>query len=400
MLIELHILQNFPPSNLNRDDIGQPKDSPFGGYRRARISSQCIKRATRLHPLFAEYTGVPTSQRTKLAGKLLALQLQTACKHQEDEAQQVALAFARQYSGKMDEKDKARTKTAALLYLGNQEIVEIAERLHAEWTQVLAEANTAQEEVPSGKRQGKKQQSTDGAIKGIVDALIKQTKNRTSAPDIALFGRMLADKPDTNIDAACQVAHAISTHAIERMEIDYFTAVDDAQDKNETGAGFLDVAYFNSACFYRYSCLDWSQLVTNLGGDESLARRTVEAYLRASEAAVPTGKKNGTAPQCRPSVMLAVVRNPRSVAWSLVNAFARPVNGKQDGIIADSALSMAQHFANLSEFYGSESLATLALATPANDIDVTTLPEMVRKAYRKSFKDWIETVTGALPGGA
>src|SRR5580704_11593007 len=47
MLIELHLLQSFPVSNLNRDDIGQPKTVRFGGYTRGRISSQCLKRAAR-----------------------------------------------------------------------------------------------------------------------------------------------------------------------------------------------------------------------------------------------------------------------------------------------------------------------------------------------------------------
>jgi CRISPR system Cascade subunit CasC len=46
-LIEIHALQNFAPSNLNRDDTGAPKDAWFGGSRRARVSSQCQKRAVR-----------------------------------------------------------------------------------------------------------------------------------------------------------------------------------------------------------------------------------------------------------------------------------------------------------------------------------------------------------------
>lgn len=46
-IVEIHVLQNFAPSNLNRDDTGAPKDALFGGTRRARISSQCSKRAVR-----------------------------------------------------------------------------------------------------------------------------------------------------------------------------------------------------------------------------------------------------------------------------------------------------------------------------------------------------------------
>ena len=46
--IDIHILQTLPPSNPNRDDTGAPKTATFGGARRMRISSQAIKRATRL----------------------------------------------------------------------------------------------------------------------------------------------------------------------------------------------------------------------------------------------------------------------------------------------------------------------------------------------------------------
>jgi len=231
----------------------------------------------------------------------------------------------------------------------------------------------------------------------IVKELIRETQDRTAAPDIALFGRMLADKPETNIDAACQVAHALSTHAVTRMEIDYFTAVDDVRE--DPGAGFLDIAYFNSACFYRYSCIDWTQLVSNLN-DVALARKTVEAYLRASEAAIPSGKKNSTAPQCRPSLMLAVVRQPQSVAWSLVNAFSRPVSGKRGGIVDESAQRMAAYFNDLCEFYRMGSIATQALAARPHEIDVEQLPEGLRNAHQRTLDTWVGTVTNALPGAA
>ena len=71
LFVEYHLIQNFAPSNLNRDDTGAPKDALFGGHRRARVSSQCFKRAIRLasqeHELVApQHRGV----RTK---KLLAL---------------------------------------------------------------------------------------------------------------------------------------------------------------------------------------------------------------------------------------------------------------------------------------------------------------------------------------
>ena len=45
MLIEIHMLKNYPPVNLNRDDSGAPKTCFFGGVQRGRISSQCLKRS-------------------------------------------------------------------------------------------------------------------------------------------------------------------------------------------------------------------------------------------------------------------------------------------------------------------------------------------------------------------
>ena len=47
-MIELHIIQSFPVTCLNRDDLGSPKSATFGGVERARVSSQCWKRAIRI----------------------------------------------------------------------------------------------------------------------------------------------------------------------------------------------------------------------------------------------------------------------------------------------------------------------------------------------------------------
>ncbi|NTW50027.1 MAG: type I-E CRISPR-associated protein Cas7/Cse4/CasC, partial [Chlorobiales bacterium] len=66
--IEFHILQAFPVTCLNRDDVGAPKTAMVGGSTRARISSQCWKRQVRLsmHEL-----GIPRGFRTKLISPLI-----------------------------------------------------------------------------------------------------------------------------------------------------------------------------------------------------------------------------------------------------------------------------------------------------------------------------------------
>jgi len=295
MFIEIHMIQNFAPSNLNRDDTNNPKDCTFGGVRRARISSQCIKRATREHPVFEANTKVPTATRTRYMTRLLVKALTDSGKPFED-VQAIAEAFAAQYS-KMDKKEKDRTST--LVYLSTDEVQSIAETLLKNWDD-LAEGG-----APN--------------VKNLAKDIVKVTKDRTSAPDIALFGRMLASEPKLNIDAACQVAHALSTHRVS-MEMDFFTAVDDLHTRDETGSAHMGVTGFNSACFYRYARIDWRQLLTNLDNDIALARRTVEGFLRASALAVPTGKQNSFAAQNPPSLALAVTRTDGQ-SWSLANAF-------------------------------------------------------------------------------
>ena len=377
MFVELHIIQNFPPSNLNRDDLGQPKDADFGGYRRARISSQCLNRAIRgsrpdpeirKRSVFTRNTLVPLSSRTKLLKLELSKRL---VEHGQDAevASEIAGVFAEAYAGKMDQKRK--DETAVLLYLSDGEFASITDRLEHSWEQLmgyLTELERWKTKAKTAKAENKKEPAkpNSSAIDDIVGDLIKDTRQRTGAPDIALFGRMLADKPETNIDAACQVAHAISTNSIAgRTPIDYYTAVDELKAIADPGAGFLDVAYFNSACFYRYPRIDFEQLKRNLGGDHNLACRSVEAFFRASEAAIPSGKKNAFAPECRPSFMLAVVRHSKSDGWSLVNAFQRPVNAQNEGdLIAASVKRLEKQFNHLVNFYGDETVKAIAVALP------------------------------------
>ena len=217
MFVELHLIQNFAPSNLNRDDTGNPKDTDFGGVRRARISSQAIKRAMREEPIFAESTQVPSGERSKWMMRPLVKGLVAAGKENED-AKIVARAFVGDYAAKSDKKNP--DKTSVLVYFSNQEVDMVVAGLLENWDQVL--------ELASAK--------TPKSLKKLVDEVEKAMKTRTSAPDIALFGRMLAENPTLNIDAASQVAHAISTHRVN-MDMDFFTAVDDLRRKRFVAHG-------------------------------------------------------------------------------------------------------------------------------------------------------------------
>jgi CRISPR system Cascade subunit CasC len=348
MFVEVHAIQNFAPANLNRDDTGNPKDCEFGGVRRARVSSQCLKRATRLSPVFAETTGVEVGTRTKwLIERCLRPPLVAAGKPDE-QVTEVLTAFVSEFASKLDTKSGDDRKTAVLLYLGQVELDNIVQTLLDNW------------------------ESLPGSAKQLAKDLVKQHKGQTSAPDIALFGRMLAEQPELGLDAACQVAHAISTHRVT-MEMDFYTAVDDLKSDDTAGAGMMGFTGFDSACFYRYARIDWQQLLKNLNGDADLARRTVEGFCRASVAAVPSGKQNTFAANNPPSFLLAVVRQD-GMGWSLANAFEKPVYARGDsGLVAPSVAALDAYWGRLCQVYGKDTLTGTAALALDSDLQLKSL---------------------------
>lgn len=373
MFIELHLIQNFAPANLNRDDTNNPKDCEFGGQRRARISSQSLKRAIRYMPVFAATTLVELGERSKWMTRPIKDKLVAAGKD-EQTATEVATAFVTAYASKMD--GKSPEKTSVLLYFSRQEIEAIVAGLLANWDDAVAVA-------------------PKGTLNDLVKTLHKETKGRTGAPDIALFGRMLAEKPDLNIDAACQVAHAISTHRIN-MEMDFYTAVDDLQTTGQeegAGAGMMGFTNFNSACFYRYTRIDWEQLVKNLDGNTGLAQRTVEGFLRAAIDAIPSGKQNSFAAQNPTSLAMAVVREDRQ-SWNLANAFEKAVYPRRDsGLIEPSIVELDKFWSNLTRIRDDAEFKTVAVLTDQYQDTLDTL-----QPYAKpTLSDWIDAVNTALP---
>ncbi len=357
MFIELHVLQNFAPSNLNRDDNGAPKDCIFGGLRRARISSQSLKRAIRQtftseQLLPAELVG----QRTLLAVGAIATEL-TTLGHDLETATAVARAALTGAGLVIKEADK----TQYLLFLGKQEIVAVAALCHQHWDQLLSFTEARPEEPGAAPLTGRAlKRSNQGAFpKDIADELRRRLDGGRAA-DIALFGRMLADLASLNIDAASQVAHAISTHKVS-VEFDYYTAVDDLQPRENTGAGMIGTVEFNSACFYRYANVDTTQLTANLGGDVALAQQTVEAFLHAAIDAIPTGKQNSMAAQNKPSLVMVVARE-RGL-WSLTNAFVKPAQATEErDLVAASIEKLDQHWGALARMYGERGIQGVWLA--------------------------------------
>lgn len=313
--VELHLLQSFPPSCVNRDGNNSPKDCTFGGVRRARISSQCFKRAIRSADSFAETVQDVIGIRSKQMRDKVIVPYLVEKGHNQKEAEKHADAFRKELA-KDDSKKKHLTSVG--LYFGEKELF------------ALLDAYVANE---------------------------KKWKDAGTArsADVGLFGRMLAEAAELNVDAAAQVAHAISTHKLSQ-ELDYWTAADDLK-KNaveeeelvDAGAGMLGTAEFNASVFYRYACINLPQLKKNLNDDE-LARRTVEAFLVASYDAIPTGKLNGHAHFTPPLVAVAVVRR-KGMPLNLANAFVKPIIPTRNAdLMQGSCAAMVSHLQKVRKF--------------------------------------------------
>ncbi len=240
--IQLHLLTFYPPANLNRDDTGRPKTAIIGDSERLRISSQALKRAVRTSDVFETKLKGHLAKRTQRLGDDIRKHLIE--KGMDDKA---ALGTARkiaQVFGKLEDEKSDHPD-----YIRQLAFISPSEREAA-----FALANKA---------------LAGETINPQPDAIL--TKIDTAA-DIAMFGRMLADNPDFNREAAVQVAHAFTTHRVT-VEDDFYTAVDDLKRPAEdTGAGFVGELGFGSGLFYLYVCIDADLLVRNLGGKDGIAR--------------------------------------------------------------------------------------------------------------------------------
>ena len=364
MKIELHMLQNVPPANLNRDDTGEPKSAMFGGVLRARVSSQCWKRAIRLD-MRQQLGEEMRATRTLKVGQLLGDRL-IARGRAEPES---LLAATRVFEAVsiINDKGKGKGKAAALAFIGHDEIDRLADLVEANW-----------ETLTSEKGMDKKEEK-------VFENAVKDALGESSAVDLALFGRMIATMPGKNVDGALQVAHAISTNRLD-AERDWFTALDDLATKEETGAAMIESTGYNSSCFYRYMTLDADALVKRLGRED--ARTALKVFLDSAIIAMPTGKRTSTAPNSRPSLVLAVVRD--DAALSLANAFDQPVRGGQEGLVANSIKALDKYWGRIVEIYGDEGIKAVAVSSLASDnLDVlaprivpsvTALVDLVIKA--------------------
>lgn len=315
MLIDIHVIQNHSPANLNRDDLGAPKTCYFGGVLRSRISSQCIKRSIRMSEHFKALCG---GIRTRQLAKLIAAKVTGM-----SDVKKRAAGILRECGIAPRDEDTSDM----LVYTTRQAIDEMATLL----------------QNGDGK--------TDEQLAAEVGKLISE---RTAVPDMALSGRMLETGvlKDTTVEAALQVAHAISTHEA-RPEVDYYVAADD-EPGDDAGAGYVDEAMFASACFYKYFSIHWETLAENLKSygenHKELAAHTVGAFILGAALANPTGKQNSFAAHNPPDGMLIEIKE---TPISYANAFAAPVPAKGDrDMVSQSIAQLAQYVHDLDTGYG------------------------------------------------
>ena len=369
--VDIHIIQNLPPSCVNRDDSGSPKSAVYGGVRRLRVSSQSWKRATRLYfndLLDAKDVGVRTKRVVEVLAERITEDAPELAGDAVTLAEGVFKAARIKLSPPRGKKD-APQESGYLLFLSTSQIARLAE---------LAIASARDGETLDAKT-------------------VKKIFKEAHAVDIALFGRMVADDTDLNVDAACQVAHAISTHAAEN-EYDFFTAVDDEKSRSEeedAGAGMMGTVEFSSATMYRYATVNLDMLVENLG-DGDAALRALEVFIKGFCLSMPTGKQNTFANRTLPEAVVVSVRDDQPV--SLVGAFEKPIRTNEaDGYLARSVGALAEHARAIEDNYGLKPLAGFVVALKGGDILAPEGPDAPAPlGERVSFADLPDRVREAV----
>ena len=332
-VLELHILQSFPVTCLNRDDVGAPKSAIFGGSSRARVSSQCWKRAIR-----EKAKELDESHFSANRTRYIVARLQDALKKEEcaeDKCAQYALLLA-DAIGKADDKKEGAVKT--LLFFSPNEFEAIAEAF-------LSIENLGSLDEKQLKKAAEKARKK-----------VKANEKVKDAADVSIFGRMVADDHSLMMEGAGMFAHALSTHKVS-TEIDFFSAVDDMAPEDSEGAGHIGTLEFNSACYYRYIALNLDLLkdTNHLGhfSDEEF-KVVLDAFIRASILAVPGARKNSMMGFNPPEYVLGTIREGQPI--SLANAFETPVPAKGKGFVEPSIQALEEKVQWMEKTYGLNSI--------------------------------------------
>lgn len=392
MLIEVHILQNHAPSNLNRDDTGSPKEAFFGGYRRARISSQCLKRSIRRSSIFTEQLKGLLATRTRSLPELVRNHLLSAGLSAElaEIGAKKASGFGTEAGKEQESNATGHYRTAQTMFLTDDDISSVCE--------VIEKA---------AREAGNKEKFEKVSAKDLQ----KQAEDKGYRPvsvDIALFGRMVTSEAFLDVEASCQFAHAVSTHKVDH-EFDFFTAVDDlerdAEDEAGAGADMIGHVEFNSACYYKYFNVHLEGLVDNLTRkafkqevkpeDEKKAReiaaKAIRALIEAACRVTPTGKQNSFAAHQLPCLVWVEIRD-QNLPVSYANAFCTPVNPRtENGLEMESIKALKDECEKLTQMYDLEARKRLLL-TKFSDIEILNVKQL------DSLKDLLKEVEAEVLG--
>ena len=339
-MIEIHILQSFPVSCLNRDDVGAPKTALFGGTSRARISSQCLKRAIR-EKAKEIYPSLFQGNRSRLIVTPLVEQLK---KNGLDETKAVDLAKqVGDYLATLDDAaaKKGELKVKTLMFLSPAEVAALGKEL----------AQTVTKD-PKAK------------IEKVISKACKSAALKDAA-DIAIFGRMVASDHSLTLEGAGMFSHALSTHKADN-DLDFFSAVDDLQPEDQAGAGMTGTLEFTSATYYRYGALNLGLLkqhLVALSGDD--LNKVIDAFLRAVILAVPGARKNSMNANTLPAYVLGIVKD-KGQPIQLINAFEKPIVSK-NGILDASIAALKEHYEQMKKTWNIQTVVEVAI--PDTNLD-------------------------------
>lgn len=359
LYLDIHVIQTVPPSCVNRDDTGSPKTAMYGGAMRARVSSQAWKRAMR--QMFKDlFTSDQIGYRTKKLPQLVAEQM---CKDDpelspEDAAKSEGIAKTVNEVLELAGVKAGSEKKDALFFVSARQIQNIAE-LAMEYH---------------------RDASSKDAKKKKYKSKLEEAVNNEPSVDILLFGRMAASNPSLNYDAAAQVAHSISTHAVNN-EYDYFTAVDDCCAEDTAGAGHLGTVEFNSSTLYRYATVNIRELAENLNAEElkMAVRGFAEAFIRS----MPTGKQNTFANRTLPSMVYVTLREDQPI--NLAGAFERPVAAGDKGYVEASESALIRYAGRVYEDYAAAPMKAWTVGGECGDFArKVNLAELLKEIERET----------------
>ena len=342
LYVDFHILQTVPPSCINRDDTGSPKTAVYGGVTRARVSSQAWKHAMRA--AFAENARLDVGKRTKKAAELVKEQILVL-----DPEQKKADKMAKEALKYVGIKSDDKKGTDALIFISSAQAKALAE--------LVVGGCTKDEEYE--------------------EALIENP-----SADMVLFGRMVAQKASLKYDAAAQVAHSISTHAVQN-EYDYFTAVDDCQVEDNAGAGHLGTVEYNSSTLYRYATVNVMELAGQLGAAQTA--ETVRAFGEAFLFSMPTGKQNTFANRTLPDAVYVTLREDQPV--NLCGAFERAVPRSAQGYAAPSKAALVQYAQQMYSSFAEAPAQSFTVGSGLEELAPAQTAKAMLDALEKAVRD-------------